>query len=90
MAPGSRLLVFEQLLEPADAHPGAGGHGSPRAHVTDLLMLLMLPGCDRTEAEYRGLLAAAGLDAVAVRPPPLRAPGAESVLEAVPAPARPR
>ena len=71
------------------------GHGAAQGQVMDLLLLLMVPGCDRSEAEYRGLLAAAGLDAVSVRPPPLRAPGAESVLEAIPArarlrPARPR
>ena len=152
MAPGSRLFVFEQLLEPAGAQgeaaaaggghagnehvssvagpqeladgAGAGGAGGSNAgdvpagdrgtaetgtaavggtragigagggpvglaQVMDLLILLMLPGCDRTEAEYRGLLAAAGLGTVAVRPPPLRAPGAESVLEAVPAPRLP-
>ncbi len=51
----------------------------------DLLILLMLPGWDRTEAEYRALLTEAGFDVAAVWPPPLRAPGAESALEAVPA-----
>ncbi|HKB29210.1 MAG TPA: methyltransferase [Streptosporangiaceae bacterium] len=103
MAPGARLLVLEQLLEPAGtpddagdsaatggAAGGAAGHGFAQGQIMDLLILLTLPGCDRTEAEYRSLLAAAGLDAVSVCPPPLRAPGAESVLEAVPAPARSR
>lgn len=68
---------------PARAADAPAG-GAAMGRIMDLLILLMLPGCDRTEAEYRGLLAEAGFDVTCVRRAPLRAPGAESVLEAVP------
>ena len=73
---------------PADGAQGprAGGpRAAAQSQLMDLLILLMLPGWDRTEAEYRALLTEAGFDVAAVWPPPLRAPGAESALEAVPA-----
>jgi SAM-dependent methyltransferase len=77
MAPGGRLFVFEELAGQPDGRPGT---------PIDLLMLVMLSGWDRTEAEYRDLLGAAGFTVTAVRPPPLRARQAESVIEAAPAP----
>ena len=77
MPPGGRLFVFEELLGQRD---GAGA-----ASPMDLLLLVMLSGWDRTEAEYRDLLGAAGFTVTAVRPPPLRARQAESVIEAAPA-----
>jgi cyclopropane fatty-acyl-phospholipid synthase-like methyltransferase len=54
MAPGARLLVFEQLVPDEDSAPdGTSG-------MVDLLMLVLLEGYDRTEEHYRRLLAEAG------------------------------
>lgn len=89
------LLVFEELLQPAappaagparagPARAGPAGADQAGGHVTDLLILLMLSGCDRTEAEYRVLLERAGFAISAVRPPPRRGRQAESVIEAIP------
>jgi SAM-dependent methyltransferase len=78
MAPGGRLIVLEELVGEAGERAAA----SPM----DLLLLVMLSGWDRTEAEYAELLAAAGFTVTAVRPPPLRARQAESVIEAACAP----
>jgi O-methyltransferase len=52
MHSGARLLVVEMVL-PGPNQP------SPARRV-DLLMLVAQPGRERTEAEYRDLLAAAG------------------------------
>jgi hypothetical protein len=82
-----RLLVFESLLEPAaDAEAGASQPGGQvqSAQLIDLLILLMLPGSDRTSGEYAGLLGQAGFEVKAVRSAPIRARQAESVIEAVP------
>jgi hypothetical protein len=63
MPADSRLIVLEELVDPAD---------STRADIGDLLLLLMLQGTDRTEAEYRDLLADSGftVEAVHYGPPP--------------------
>jgi hypothetical protein len=54
MAPGTRLVVLEQFVPGEDSDPdGASG-------MVDLLMLVLLEGHDRTEEQYRGLLAEAG------------------------------
>ncbi len=54
MAPGSRLVVFEQLLPDEDSEQdGASG-------MVDLLMLVLLEGHDRTESQYRAMLAETG------------------------------
>jgi hypothetical protein len=57
MTADSRLLLIEQVLpariEAVPAHR--------RAVLTDLNMLVMTSGCERTEAQYRDLLAASGL-----------------------------
>jgi O-methyltransferase domain len=73
MGPGSRLLVVENLVLPGD-EPGL-------AKLLDLLMLVYAGGRERTEPEFRALLAAAGLRLVSVLP---TAAGI-SMLEAVPA-----
>jgi SAM-dependent methyltransferase len=78
VAPGGRLIIFEELMGQPD--------GRTAASPIDLLLLVMLSGWDRTEAEYRELLASAGFTVVVVRPPPLRARQAESVIEAIAAP----
>ncbi len=72
LAPDGRMLLVEMVL-PADNQP------SP-AQPMDLNMLVMLGGRERTEAEYRALLADAGFVLTAVTP--THAPFA--VLEARP------
>jgi hypothetical protein len=89
MPADGRLLVFEGLIEPAGEASGQEAAGSgrpvaPAAHLIDLLMLLMLPGRDRTLEQYVSLLSQAGFVVTAVRPGPIRASQAESVIEAVP------
>lgn len=71
MAPGARLLLIEMVLPPGnDPHPGK---------LLDLMMLVGPGGQERTEAEYAGLLARAGLRLTRVVP----TPSAVSVVEAV-------
>jgi O-methyltransferase domain len=53
MAPGARLIVLEEFLP-------EGGAAASGAGIVDLLMLVTLEGRDRTEGEYRALVAAAG------------------------------
>lgn len=57
MQPGSRLILVERLL----ATPNDGAEGK----LSDLNMLVNLGGRERTEAEYRALLAEVGLTLVA-------------------------
>jgi hypothetical protein len=54
MTPGTRLVVFEQLVPDEDSDPDAA------SGMVDLLMLVLLEGHDRTEEHYRRLLADAG------------------------------
>ncbi|WP_459710559.1 methyltransferase [Actinophytocola sp. KF-1] len=54
MAPGTRLVVFEQLVPDEDSDPDAA------SGMVDLLMLVLLEGHDRTEQHYRRLLTDAG------------------------------
>ncbi|TDH17814.1 methyltransferase [Segetibacter sp. 3557_3] len=62
MAPGGKLLVVEMVL-PEGNEPSIG-------KFLDLQMLLFLPGCERTEAEYRTLFEKAGLEVSRVLPTP--------------------
>ena len=74
MAPGSKLLLVERLLPPANEQ-------APDVVLGDVTMLVYTGGRERTEAEYRALLEAADLRltrTVATTTP-------YSVLEAVPA-----
>lgn len=61
MKPGSRLLIIEQIMPeyPLDA---------PVTVSSDLSMLLLLRGRERTEFEYREMLAKAGLQILSVLP----------------------
>ena len=61
MAAGGRVLIVERLIpeEPGDAVP---------ALLSDINMLVMTGGQERTNAEYAGLLAGAGLTLDAVHP----------------------
>ncbi|GAA2136338.1 methyltransferase [Kitasatospora kazusensis] len=87
---GGRLLVFERLEEePGEPAPPASERAAQavfQGRLIDLLMLVTLDGHDRTEAEYRALLTAAGFEVSAVRAAPLRSARAESLIEAVPCP----
>jgi hypothetical protein len=62
MATGGRVLVVEMVL-PQGNEPSMG-------KLLDLEMLLFLPGCERTEAEYRALFDKAGLELSRVLPTP--------------------
>jgi hypothetical protein len=73
LAPGARLLVLEWIM-PDRASPADVGIAG-----TDLNMMVMVGGQERTEAEYRALLASAGLRVTRVIPT-----GAMSVIESVP------
>jgi SAM-dependent methyltransferase len=58
--PGGKLLLVEMVVQP--------GGGPDMAKVIDLEMLVVASGRERTEAEYRSLLADAGWRLTAVRP----------------------
>jgi O-methyltransferase domain/IclR helix-turn-helix domain len=60
MAPGARLWLVEQVVQPGDAYD--------RAKLRDLLMLVLFGAQERTEAEYRVLLEAAGFERISVHP----------------------
>ncbi len=82
---GGRLLVFEELIETGPPAAGAEPAARPaRGSVMDLLILVMLAGCDRSAAQYRELLEQAGFEVRSVRQAPLRPRQSESVIEAVP------
>jgi len=72
MQPGARLLVLEWIVPDRVGPADAGIVG------TDLNMLVMVGGQERTEAEYRQLIASAGLRVSRVIPTP-----AMSLIEAV-------
>lgn len=72
MPPHARLLLLEQLL---DESPDP-----VRTALSDLTMLVMAGGRERTSAEYRSLLAAGGLELTRTVP----TPSATFVIEAVP------
>jgi hypothetical protein len=76
MGPGSRLLVVEALL-PERARD------QPAVIRMDLHMLVLLGARERTEAQYRRLLAETGFRITRVVP--TASPAGLSVLEAVPA-----
>ena len=73
---GGRLLVIEPVMpETVD------GKLPPIMYLSDLNMLVNVGGRERTEPEFRALLASAGFSVTAVRPLP--PPMAFSVIEAV-------
>lgn len=73
MRPGARLLLIETIVPEGNAYS--------YAKLLDLLMLVYPGGQERTLAEYRALLGAAGFDLRAAIP----TASALSILEAVPA-----
>jgi hypothetical protein len=80
MGPGSRLLVVEAILPERAAD-------QPAVIRMDLYMLVLLGARERTEAQFRRLLADAGFEVRRVVP--TRSVAGLSVIEAVPAPASP-
>ena len=76
MAPGSRLLIVEAIL-PERARE------QPAVIRMDLHMLVLLGARERTEAQFRRLLAETGFEVRRVVP--TRSPAGLSVIEAVPA-----
>jgi hypothetical protein len=74
MKRGAKLLVLEWIV------PERVGAGDAGIVGTDLNMLVMVGGEERTEAEYRALLASADLRVTRIVPTP-----AMSLIEAVPA-----
>ena len=60
MAPGARLWIVEQVIQPGDAYD--------RGKLLDLLMLVLFGAQERTAEEYRALLEAAGFGQIAVHP----------------------
>lgn len=73
MAPGGRLLIVEMVV--------AGANQPSPGKMMDLFMLAVAGGEERTEADYRDLLAKAGFRLTRVVP----TASAASVIEAVPA-----
>jgi O-methyltransferase domain/Dimerisation domain len=73
MPAGARLLIVEAIV-PERAHDG------PEAVRMDLHMLILFSARERTEAQFRDLLASAGFDLRRVVP--TRSPAGLSVLEA--------
>jgi hypothetical protein len=79
MGPGSRLLVVEAILPERAAD-------QPAVIQMDLYMLILLGARERTELQFRHLLADAGFEVRRVVP--TRSPVGLSVIEAGPAPPR--
>jgi ubiquinone/menaquinone biosynthesis C-methylase UbiE len=75
MGPGSRLLIVEAILP-------EGAADQPAVIRMDLHMLVLLGARERTEAEFRRLLARAGFEVRRVVP--TRSPAGVSVIEAAP------
>jgi len=73
MAPESRLLVIDVIITPGDNRFDQG-------KLTDMQMLLLLTGRERTASEFRDLLASAGFSIRRI----VRTAAPECVIEAVP------
>src|SRR5262249_43379669 len=77
MEPGARVLVVEPIVPERSGNSAFDGM---LAH-TDLNMLIVTGGRERTEADFRAVVAAAGLRVARVVP----TPAAMSIIEATPA-----
>jgi SAM-dependent methyltransferase len=77
LAPGGRILCVDNVLPPL------GDTGASGTKLLDLLMLVSLPGRERTEAEWCTLFAAAGLALESMTR--LTPPSVEYVIVGVPA-----
>lgn len=72
IAPGGRLLLLEQVMPDGDT--------PSYAKLLDLIMLVLLGGKERTESEWRALLAEGGFELLEITPRP-----ATNLIEAAPA-----
>lgn len=77
MEPGARVLIVEPVVP---ERPGSSTFDGVLAHG-DLNMLVVAGGRERTEADFRAVVAAAGLRVARVVP----TPAAMSIIEATPA-----
>ena len=77
LAEGGRILGVDNVLPPM------GDTGASGTKLLDLLMLVSLPGRERTEAEWRALFAAAGLALESMTR--LNPPSVEYLIVGVPA-----
>ena len=77
LAAGGRVLCVDNVLPPL-GDTGAGG-----AKLLDMLMMVSLPGKERTAAEWHALFAAAGLRVESIRA--INPRSAESLVVGVPA-----
>jgi hypothetical protein len=78
MAPGSRLLIVDQIMETTLPHPATKpapeplpanyGAASRRKHMRDLNMMAVLNGIERSPADFDALLTSAGLKMVKIYP----------------------
>ena len=64
IAAGGRILGVDDVLPPM------GDTGASGTKLLDMLMMLSLPGKERTEAEWHALYAAAGLRVASIADPP--------------------
>jgi hypothetical protein len=77
LADGGRILGVDNVLPPM------GDTGASGTKLLDMLMMVVLPGKERTEAEWRALYAAAGLRVTAITP--INPRSVECLIEGVPA-----
>lgn len=75
-AEGGRILGVDNVLPPM------GDAGASGTKLLDMLMMLSLPGKERTEAEWHALYGAAGLRLVSITP--IHPSSVESVIEGIP------
>jgi hypothetical protein len=73
---GGRILGVDNVLPPM------GDTGASGTKLLDMLMMLSLPGRERTEAEWQALYAAAGLRLVSITP--INPRSVESIIEGRP------
>jgi len=76
LAEGGRILGVDNVLPPM------GDTGASGTKLLDMLMMLSLPGKERTEAEWHALYAAAGLRVASITP--IHPRSVESIIEGIP------
>ena len=76
LAEGGRILGVDNVLPPM------GDTGASGTKLLDMLMMLSLPGKERTEAEWHALYAAAGLRVASITP--IQPRSVESIIEGIP------
>jgi SAM-dependent methyltransferase len=76
LAEGGRILGVDNVLPPM------GDTGASATKLLDMLMMLSLPGRERTEAEWHALYAAAGLRVASITP--IHPRSVESIIEGIP------